>query len=83
MLDVAPSFAEALLHRLYSAVERLEEYPRLGRAVPGFGREDLRELVVENYRIVYELRGEAVWLVTIRHGSMNVAAWLRRTGYGA
>ena len=81
MLEVAPAFAGPLLQRLYDAVAPLEDYPRLGRAVPGFDRDDLRELIIDNYRIVYEIKGEAVWLVTIRHGSMNLEAWLRGRGF--
>jgi len=36
--------------------------------VPEVGREDVRELIEGNYRIVYRVRGKAVDLLTIFEG---------------
>jgi len=48
-----------------SAVGRLAEHPLLGRAgqIPG-----TRELIPhESYRLVYEVRADTVWILTLVH----------------
>lgn len=47
------------------AATRLAEHPKLGRAgrIPG-----TRELVVHaSYRLVYEMNGDALWLLALVH----------------
>jgi addiction module RelE/StbE family toxin len=62
-----PSSA-VLMDELFShAVARLSEYPRLGKAgqIPG-----TRELIPhENYRLVYEIEAETVWILALVHTS--------------
>ena len=54
----------------YDAVSRIEQFPASGRIVPELeGRQDLRELVVGQYRIVYRLEAEAAVLLTIFRSS--------------
>jgi toxin ParE1/3/4 len=46
----------------------------MGRMVPVFERDSLRELIVDQYRIIYELRGEdSVAIATVLHSSQDVA----------
>jgi toxin ParE1/3/4 len=48
-----------------AAVSRLAEHPLLGRGgqIPG-----TRELIPhENYRLVYEVRADTVWILTLVH----------------
>lgn len=48
-----------------AAVGRLAEYPLLGRAgqIPG-----TRELIPhESYRLVYEVRADTIWILTLVH----------------
>ncbi len=35
------------------------------RRVPEIMREDVREILVRNYRIVYKIDGKVVWIVTV------------------
>ena len=58
--------AAARLDELFSdAAARLADHPKLGRPgkIPG-----TRELIPhENYRMVYEIDGETVWVLTLVH----------------
>ena len=58
--------AAARLDELFSdAAARLADHPKLGRPgkIPG-----TRELIPhENYRLVYEIDGETVWVLTLLH----------------
>jgi len=62
---LASTFADRVLF----ATERLASYPRLGRVVPELGAEDIREIIVGSYRVIYRLRQDAVQLLTLHHGA--------------
>ena len=66
----SPAFASAFVARIIEAVDRVALFPRLGRQVPEFGDESLREVVFQNYRIVYRIAGDRIGVVAVRHGAM-------------
>jgi plasmid stabilization system protein ParE len=41
-----------------TASEQLELFPRSGRMIAHFRRDNLREIIVNRYRIIYYLRNE-------------------------
>jgi plasmid stabilization system protein ParE len=49
-------------------VERLLRFPRLGRVVAEARDENIRELVYQNYRIIYRIAGESIEILTVVHG---------------
>lgn len=60
----AVKFGDALLDR----AEQAGSFPRSGRIVPEFGREDLRELIHDPIRIIYRLRAnDAVEVIRFWH----------------
>ena len=63
--------AESFGFRLMSKVDRLANFPLLGRVVPEEGDENIREIILRPYRIVYQvLAGQnAVAIVRIWHGA--------------
>jgi addiction module RelE/StbE family toxin len=65
----SPRYAELVLRRLVAAVERLETFPQSGRIVPERNTEDIREVIVKPYRIVYRLRPQQVEIVTVFRAS--------------
>lgn len=60
-----PQAAARMDHRFSQAAARLAEHPRLGR--PGLVT-GTRELIVHpSYRLVYEIFGDTVWILTLVH----------------
>ena len=53
------------------AAERLADFPESGRLIPESGSLRLREIFVHNYRLVYELAGEDVFITGIRHSAQR------------
>jgi plasmid stabilization system protein ParE len=47
----------------------LLDFPRLGRVVPEFEQENVRELIVYRYRVIYEIEGEAINIASVVHGA--------------
>lgn len=48
-----PDVGERLVAEIVTRIEKLSEYPDMGRVVPEFGIEHLRELIYPPFRIVY------------------------------
>ncbi|MCP5111722.1 MAG: type II toxin-antitoxin system RelE/ParE family toxin, partial [bacterium] len=59
----------AFADRVLRATDRLVDLPRLGRSVPEFGIEDIREVIVGSYRVIYRIRDDEVHLLTVHHGA--------------
>jgi plasmid stabilization system protein ParE len=80
LLEVAPASAALVVARLVDAIDAVASFPRMGRIVPEFGDEDLRELIVDNFRIVYETDGGTLRVLSVYHAAMDVASRLRDRG---
>lgn len=68
-----PLAAVAMDERFVAAVARLADHPLIGRTglIPG-----TRELIPhESYRLVYEVQGDAVWILALVH---TARMWPRR-----
>jgi toxin ParE1/3/4 len=48
--------AEEWIQELYSTGIGLANFPTRGRIVPEFNQENLRELLIDNYRMVYRIK---------------------------
>jgi protein-S-isoprenylcysteine O-methyltransferase Ste14 len=46
----------------------LPHHPKLGRIVPEFARDDVRERFVYSYRVIYQVRDEVLVVVNVIHG---------------
>lgn len=63
-----PSAAKRWVQKLRRQAQQAADKPMAGRRVPELMREDLREILVRSYRIVYRVDGEFVWILTIFEG---------------
>ena len=50
-------------------IEKLKFFLNMGRAVSEYDRPDLRELIYQNYRIVYKVKEKTIYIALISHGS--------------
>jgi toxin ParE1/3/4 len=65
----APTFAQVFVDKVFDTVERLENFPRSGRIVPEINQENIREIILGSYRIVYLLTDVQVSILTVFHTS--------------
>jgi len=63
-----PSAATKWVETLFEKVKLLSPSPKSGRMVPETNREDIRELIYGNYRIIYRIEKSNISILTIRHG---------------
>jgi plasmid stabilization system protein ParE len=65
--DARPLVAVDWLHELFERVEGLLEFPEHGRILPEGDRDDLRELIHNPYRVIYQVREDVVEILLLRH----------------
>ena len=68
-------YASSFVQRIILAVEKLTNFPRLGRVVPEADEETIRELLYQNYRIIYRIKGERVEILTVMQGSRDLGSF--------
>ncbi len=51
----------------------LQDHPRMGRIVPEFNQQDLHEVIVSPYRIIYRVKDESnlIEIIRIWHGARD------------
>src|SRR5687768_9111625 len=64
----SPERAETWIGELYSAGQNLVTLPQRGRIVPEFDQENIRELLIENYRLVYRTKATTIEILTVSEG---------------
>ncbi len=62
-------YARVFAGQVIELVKKIADYPRAGRVVPEYGRADLRERILQNYRIVYRVKTDTVEIAAIVHGA--------------
>lgn len=60
--------AEQWVLELYTAGEGLANLSNRGRIVPEFNQDNLRELLIENYRLVYRVKPATIEIITVFEG---------------
>lgn len=69
----SPRYAQEFGAKFFDRIEQLKGFPNLGRIVPEFQNENLRELIMNKYRIVYRVySSELIVILRIVHGSKLV-----------
>ena len=70
----SPHYARRFIARIITSVEKLTDFPDVGRKVPeAEEREDVRELIFQGYRIIYLHQADHVYIVTVIHGSRDLS----------
>ncbi len=52
---------------IQNSVNKLKQFSQIGRIVPEIKRNDIRELIEGNYRIIYRIEEKYISVLTIRH----------------
>ncbi len=55
------------VERVFEKVKNLSSLPEAGRKVPEVNRNEIRELIFGNYRIIYRIEKSNISILTIRH----------------
>jgi toxin ParE1/3/4 len=65
------TYAGRFVDKLIDKVDILEDHPEIGRVVPEFENETIRELIEGNYRIIYKILSiTQIAIIRIHHSAM-------------
>ncbi len=65
----SPSFASAVVQKALTASRNLSRFPTFGSQVAEWGDENLRQLLVYSYRIIYRIELDKVVILAVIHGA--------------
>ena len=63
----SPMAAEKWANAIFEKTDILSELPNSGRVVPELNRNNIREILFGNYRIIYRVGVETISVLTVRH----------------
>lgn len=71
-------YAAAFVRDVREAARSLRRVARRGRVVPELSDPTIRELLLGNYRLLYQLRKDEVLVIALIHGARDLASlWSR------
>lgn len=64
-------YAQITVQKLFNAVDILETHPRKGFMVPEFRDKNIRQIIIDNYRIVYQFaeNSAVVHILTVHYST--------------
>ena len=67
-------YARLQVETLLESLENLKTHPRLGRHLPEFPHLSHREIIVDNYRVIYhhDPGHDTIQILTIAHGRQRI-----------
>ena len=71
-------YAQKVVDEIIEKAESIVPFPEMGRVVPELQDENIREVFVYSYRIVYELVTDTVQINAIIHGRRDLEKAFRR-----
>ena len=73
-------YANIFVERILNSISNLQHFPKIGRIVPEYDDEMIREIIYQDYRIIYKLHDaeEIIYIVAVIHGSRKLTKHLKK-----
>jgi plasmid stabilization system protein ParE len=62
-------YAQLFVNKIFDAAKMIEIFPESGRVVPEISRQNIREVILGNYRIIYRIRPGLAEILTVYHSA--------------
>ena len=63
----SPANAKTVVRDILARAATFPDTPRIGRRVHELDDPDIREVAAHSWRVIYQLRGESIFIVTLVH----------------
>lgn len=63
------SYADAVYDRIIIRAQNLSDHPRVGSMIPEIERDDIREVFVHSFRLIYQILPDELRVLTVIHGA--------------
>ncbi len=64
----SPVYAKAVVSKIFDKAEILSDFPELGRRVPELNQDNIREIFVYSYRLIYAVDNVTIVFLSVLHG---------------
>jgi addiction module RelE/StbE family toxin len=64
----SPVYAKSVVSKFFEKVELLPDFQKMGRIVPEINQENIRELFIYSYRLIYKIETENIVIIAVVHG---------------
>ncbi|WP_028323222.1 type II toxin-antitoxin system mRNA interferase toxin, RelE/StbE family [Desulfatirhabdium butyrativorans] len=64
-------YAKKVVQDIVETTQKLNDFPEIGRMIPEFNDNKIRELIIYSYRLVYEVKNGDVDILAIVHGKRD------------
>ena len=58
-------YAKEVVDKIISESERLSDFPKIGRKVPEIDNDNIRELLIYSYRLIYEIESDNINILAL------------------
>ena len=65
-------YAKLTVQKILERIQLLEDNPQIGRIVPEVNKEDFREVIYGNFRIIYHYKNDIVNILSIHHSARDL-----------
>lgn len=65
-------YAAEFIQKILQAVQKLERFPELGRIIPEVEDSKAREIIFQNYRVLYRLKPDRIDIAAVIHGRRDI-----------
>lgn len=75
----APFYATAIVRQARAAALTLQHSAHRGRMVPECGDSNIREIFLKNFRLIYQITDDTIYVLAFVHGARDLAVlWNER-----
>jgi toxin ParE1/3/4 len=67
------SYADRFIQKILEGIEKVGAFPNAGRRVPEADDDRIREILFQNYRIVYRVETEGILILMVIHGARDLS----------
>jgi toxin ParE1/3/4 len=67
-------YAKKIIREIVAISSTIPEMPERGRIVPETDEQEIRELFIYSYRLIYQLSPNLISILAVIHGSRNITA---------
>jgi toxin ParE1/3/4 len=70
----SPHYAKKVVQDIREKTDILERLPQIGKKVAKLNNEQIRELSIYSYRIIYEIKDKEIYVLTVAHNRQDLKA---------
>jgi len=66
------TYALRTVDRITRKSQQVADFPLSGRRVPEYDIDQIREVFLDSFRIIYHIKSDQIDIIAVIHGAMNV-----------